>query len=195
MHEKCTHVTYKFLSSGWSPFVALTQDNALLLSFPESYKGSCLNIYHEMFQRRELTVAQWCHLSFHVSFRDPWNTCRFGWGHPTAPLLDYLAHIHAKYLTNDFFLYVLILHKFGSANPKLWQRPNMLGTGFLTAASRRNGARGKLACFLLLLPTVFHVYSLQFNSQIDLFLSRDGVDAIGLWEKEEDRKTSWNRNV
>lgn len=46
MHEKYTHVTYEFLSSGQSPVVALIQDNALLLSFPESYEGSCLNIYH-----------------------------------------------------------------------------------------------------------------------------------------------------
>lgn len=142
-----------------------------------------------MFQKRELTAAQWCYLSLHVCFRDLWNTCRFGWGHPTAPQLAYFAHIHAKYLTNDFFCMFLILRKFGLANPKLWQTLSMLGKGLLTAASRRNWARGKLACFLLLFPTLLHIYSLQFNSQIDLFLSRDGVDTIGLCEKEENRKT------
>lgn len=148
-----------------------------------------------MFQKRELTVAQWCYLSLHVCFRDLQNTCRFEWGHPIAPQLAYFAHIHAKYHTNVFFCMFLILHKFGSANPKLWQRLSMLGKGLLTAASRRNWAREKLACFLLLLPTVLHVYSLQFNSQIDLFLSKDGVDATGLCENEEDRENPWNRNV
>lgn len=46
MHEKSTQVTYKFFSSGQGPVVALIQDNALPLSFPKSYEGSCLNIYH-----------------------------------------------------------------------------------------------------------------------------------------------------
>lgn len=173
MHEKYTHVTYKSLSSGQSPVVAFNTRQCLTALLPWILRG-------QLFKHSSLNVSKKrAHCSTMMPFEPsrlfpgPTEHVQVWVGSSHSPIIGLFAHIHAKYLTNDFFCMFLILHKFGLANPKLWQRLSMLGKGLLTSASRRNWARENWLAF----PCCFQLFfiSILCNSILRLICSCLGM--------------------
>lgn len=119
MHEKCTQVTYKFLNSGQAPVVALIQDNALLLSFPESCEGSCLNIYHLMFQKKRAHCSTMMLFETSVLFPGPIEHMWVWVGSSHRPTVGLFAHICAKYLLLCAFVYFPNSSQIISTHPKI----------------------------------------------------------------------------